>query len=150
MDEPRLRAAVVDRHVQSIQDQLRLQVVCHGPSDDPSGVGIQDKREVEPAFPGTHVSDVRDPQAIWSLRSEVALHEVRSRRGALGLRAEGGASLPSTSAAPEQRGFSHQTSYALSCAPYSERPQLEVYPRRPVGLAAICVDAGYLLRKQGV
>ncbi len=65
----------------------------------------------------------------------------------LGLRAEGGASLPSTSAAPEQRGFSHQPRNALSGAPYSERPQLEVYPRSTVGLAAICVDAGYLLRK---
>src|SRR5215213_5260570 len=82
----------------------------------------------------------------------VKLRFTRSGTGgiALGARAECGASLPSTSSAPEQACLSHQTSYALPGTSYTERPQLEVYPRSTVGFMAISVDTGYLLRKQGI
>ena len=30
--------------------------------------------EVKPAFPGSDVSDVRNPQVVWSFWGEVALH----------------------------------------------------------------------------
>jgi hypothetical protein len=49
------------------------------------GVGVEHKREVEPALSGSDVGDVRDLQTIWSLWCKVALHQVLSGRGALGL-----------------------------------------------------------------
>jgi hypothetical protein len=84
VDQASSGTAVVDSHIQSVEYQLRPEMVGHRPSDDLSRIGVQDKREVEPAFPGSHVSDVCYPKAIWSLRSEVALHEIWSRRDALG------------------------------------------------------------------
>ena len=68
----------------------------------------------------------------------------------LGPRPEGGAGFPSTATAPEQAGFSHQAGNALPGATHPKRPQLEVDPRGTVGLAAVPVDTGYLLRKQGI
>src|SRR5215212_552526 len=68
----------------------------------------------------------------------------------LGLCAEGRASLPPTPTASEQPGFSHQPRYAFSGTPNAQRSQLEVDPRRTIGLSAICVDVGYLLREHGI
>src|SRR5215204_5250557 len=68
----------------------------------------------------------------------------------LGLCAEGRASLPPTPTASEQPSLSHQPRHAFSGAPNAQRSQLEVDPRRTIGLTAICVDAGYLLREHGV
>jgi hypothetical protein len=80
--------ARVNGHVHGIEDQFRPKVVRHGPSYDPPGVSVEHEREVEPAFPASDVSDVRDPQAIRSLRGEVAFHQIRGRGSALGLRAQ--------------------------------------------------------------
>src|SRR5215211_1966444 len=150
MDQSGRWPASIDSHVHSVEYQLCSEIVCHGPADYSPGVGVQDEREVEPALPGPYIRDVCYPKAIRSLGSEVALHQVRDGWDALGARAECGASLPSTSSAPEQACLSHQTSYALPGASYSERPQLEMYPRSTVSFMAISVDTGYFLRKQGI
>src|SRR5215218_7751799 len=64
VDQASSGTAVVDSHIQSVEYQLRPEMVGHGPSDDPSGVGVQDEREVEPALPGSYVCYVRNPQTI--------------------------------------------------------------------------------------
>src|SRR5215210_775139 len=132
MDQSRRWPASVDRHVQSVENQLCLEVVRHGPAYNLSGVGVEHEGEVEPPLPSPDVSDVRHPQAVRSLGSEVALHQVRSRGSTLGVRAEGRASLPPWASASEESGFAHQTSYAFSGAPHAERFQLEVDPRSAV------------------
>ena len=108
------------------------------------------EREVEPSLPGPDVTEVRYPQAIRSFGSEVAFDQVRSGRDTLGARAHCGTSLPPWTFTPEQRGISHQPRYSLSGAPHPECSQLEVDSRSPVGFAAISVDTGYLLGKDGV
>src|SRR5829696_7268106 len=125
VDQSQSRTSVVDRHVHRVEDQPRLEVVGHGPTDHLSGVGVEDEQEVEPPLPGSHVGDVRHPEAVRSLGGEDTLHEVGSRRCALGPRSESGARPPTTSAA-EEPGFSHQPRRALPGASYSECPQLEV------------------------
>src|SRR5215208_642106 len=102
VDQSRLWPASVDRHVQCIEHELGPQVVRHGPANDLPGVGVEYEREVEPSLPGTHVRDVRDPQAVRGPGGEVALHQVRSWGSMLGLCAEGRASLPPTPTASEQ------------------------------------------------
>ena len=62
---------VVDRHVHGIHDQPCPEIVGHRPADDPTGVGVEHERKVEPALPGSHVGDVRNPQAVRSLWGEV-------------------------------------------------------------------------------
>src|SRR5215218_4009636 len=103
---------------------MGFQVVRHRPAYDLAGVGVQDEREVEPALPDPDVRNICNPQTIRSLWSEVAFHQIGGRRGALSLRAQGGASLPSTSTTSKQASFSHQTSYASPGAPYAQSSQL--------------------------
>src|ERR687897_524576 len=79
MDQSRRWTASVDRHVHRVEDQLRPEVVRHGPAYDLSGVGVEHEGEVEPPLPGPDVGDVRYPQAVRSFGSEVALHQLRSR-----------------------------------------------------------------------
>src|SRR5829696_6894802 len=92
-------------------------------------------------------------------RSPCSMHRARAQSSGcspwtwgsmLGLCAEGRASLPPTPTASEQPSLSHQPRHAFSGAPNAQRSQLEVDPRRTIGLTAICVDAGYLLREHGV
>jgi hypothetical protein len=64
VDQSRLWAASVDRHVQRIEHEPGPQVVRHGPANDLPGVGVEHEREVEPSLPGTVVRDVCDPQAV--------------------------------------------------------------------------------------
>src|SRR5215207_10963140 len=76
MDQSRRWTASVDRHVHRVEDQLRPEVVRHGPAYDLSGVGVEHEGEVEPPLPGPDVGYVRNPQPIRSFGSEVALHQV--------------------------------------------------------------------------
>src|SRR5215208_4286330 len=150
VNQPRRWPASVDGHVHSIENQFRPKVVRHGPSYDSPGVSVEHEREVEPAFPGSDVSDVRDPQAIRSLRGEVAFHQIRGRESALGLRAQSRTSLSPVTATAEYPGLPHQPRHSFPGASNTQRPQLEVNSRRPVGLSAVCVNTNDLLRKQGI
>jgi hypothetical protein len=100
------RAAVVDRHVQRVKYELRLEVVCHRAAYDLPGVGVPDECKVEPAFPRSHISDVRDPEPVsgtsgMKLRfNEVSLEPVERLRSVP--LESGAAGFPPTAAAPEQ------------------------------------------------
>ena len=85
VDQSRLWPAGVDSHVEGIEHDLGSQVVRHRPADDPSGVGVQDEREVEPALPGPDVRDVCDPKTIRSPWGEVAPHKIGCRWCTLGM-----------------------------------------------------------------
>ena len=47
-----------------------------GPSDDPSGVQVEDDSEVQPSLQRRDEGDITDPDGIWAWRMKVALEEV--------------------------------------------------------------------------
>jgi hypothetical protein len=51
-------------------------------------------------------------------------------------------SSPPAASAAKQPSFTQEPRHAFSGAPHAKRSQLEVDPRRPVGLAAVHVDTG--------
>lgn len=51
-------------------------VVGDRPADDPSGVGVLNGDEVEPAFPGAQVGDVSHPQQVRGCRPELPVDEI--------------------------------------------------------------------------
>ncbi len=79
MHQPRSRAAVVDRHVQGVHDQLRPQVVGHRPAHHFAGVGVEHEGQVESALPAPRVRDIRHPEAVGRRRGKVAFDEVGCR-----------------------------------------------------------------------
>src|SRR5687768_7989646 len=56
-------------------------MIGHRPADDAPTVDVKHHRQMEEARPGRDRGDVGDPQAIRRGGSELALHEVGSRRG---------------------------------------------------------------------
>ena len=62
------RLAMSKRHAPGREDQLGVDVLVHGPADDPTAVDIHDAGQVEPALLGGDVGDVPDPDLIGSAR----------------------------------------------------------------------------------
>jgi hypothetical protein len=102
VDQPGSGFALVHGHAEGVEDQLAAQVIGHGPSDDPSGAGIDDHGEVEESLPGAQVGDVGDPQLVGARGGEVPLEQVRCHRAGgesasfLAVPAPVNASIPAT------------------------------------------------------
>ncbi len=60
-----------DRHAQGIHDQFPGHPVTQGPTYDLTGKKIQDHRQIQPAFMGPDVSDVRNIHPVRSLHCEL-------------------------------------------------------------------------------
>lgn len=56
--------ALVDRHVEGVDDQLGILDGVDGPTDDPAAVGIHYAAAVNLAFPRGMFRDVADPEFI--------------------------------------------------------------------------------------
>jgi hypothetical protein len=76
VNQPWLWPAAVHGHLQRVGDELGAHVLGHRPADDHSAVGVLDGCEVEPAFPGSEVGDVGDPQHVRSVGPERPFDEV--------------------------------------------------------------------------
>jgi hypothetical protein len=56
--------ALVDRHVEGVDDQLGILDGVDGPTDDPAAAGIHHAAAVNLAFPRGMFRDVADPEFI--------------------------------------------------------------------------------------
>ena len=71
-----LGTALLEGHVESVQDQAGAQVVGHGPPDDAPAEGIEHDGQVEEPGPGRDVGNVGDPQPVGCIRGEVPADQV--------------------------------------------------------------------------
>ena len=46
---------------QSVQDEAGMRRPAHPPADDPAGIGVDDKGDIDEAGPGRDVGEVGDP-----------------------------------------------------------------------------------------
>jgi len=136
MDDP-LRTPVAQRHLQGIQDQLRSEIVGHGPADHPAAEDIEHNGQEQEPCPGGNIRDIGHPELIRTFGREVPLNQIRS-----GLRpgAANGRTDSLAPAYPHEPGFSHQSGYPLAADCNPLLAQLYMNPRRPVGAAAFLVD----------
>ena len=58
MQQARRRLANGDGHLQSVNDQLPVQAITHGPAHNAPGVKVQDHCQIEPPLCGRHISDI--------------------------------------------------------------------------------------------
>ena len=129
MDEPGTGAALPQRHVECIQDQLAAQMIGHRPADDPPAEGVEHGGEVAKALPGRQVGDVRHPELVGGVRREGTVHQIIGERG-LGVPLRGARPAPTTDA--HQPGSAHQAGHPFAPAAHLVGiGQLGVHPRLP-------------------
>lgn len=58
VQQTRGRLASGEGHLQSVNDQLTMPAVTHGPADNPSGEKVQHHGQIEPALSGWDISDI--------------------------------------------------------------------------------------------
>src|SRR3954451_13552258 len=125
-DQPRLRAALGERHLQRIADELGAHVIGHAPAHDPAAVEVLDADEVEPALPGSEVGDVGDPDPVGRLGGEGAIDEVLADPNA------GDADRGAPAPAPDQTrdvGLAHQALHAQpATVPRPLAGAIQAYP----------------------
>ena len=71
--------ALCNGHLQSVQNQLRTQMIGHGPADDPAAESVKHDAEVEEARTSRHVGDIRYPETVRGSGGKVTVDQVGSR-----------------------------------------------------------------------
>lgn len=69
-----------DSHTKGTECQRGLKGGLDGPSDDTTGVEIEDRAEIHPALKGMDVADVGDPGLVRLIGLEVAVKMVWADR----------------------------------------------------------------------
>src|SRR5271163_276829 len=52
---------IMESLFQSVQDEAGMRRPAHPPADDPAGIGVDDKGDIDEAGPGRDVGEVGDP-----------------------------------------------------------------------------------------
>lgn len=132
-----LGMALLDSHLQSLQDQLRAQVSGHGPADDPAAPGVEHDGQIQEPSPGWDVGNVSYPEFIRAAGREVTLDQIGGRSSpSLSL---GGARRFATADTP-QIGGAHQARHAFASHMPALFCQFGVDTRSTIGAFRPLVD----------
>jgi hypothetical protein len=71
-----LRASLLQGLLEGVQDEAGVGGAADAPADDPPGVGVDHKGDVDEARPGGDVGEIRQPQPVGRRRVELAVHMV--------------------------------------------------------------------------
>jgi len=138
------RRSLGNCHVQRCCDQRCSQVRSHRPTDDLATPHIEDDGQIEEPHPRRDICDVRNPQLVRLVGSELAIDQIGSRpRRSVAPRGHG--RFSPTHAC--QSGFLHQASDPLPSDVRSFIFQLSVNTRRSIRLARKVMDRSYPLLK---
>jgi hypothetical protein len=66
MHDPMIRSTSFERHHERIGDELTIRRGAHRPADHATRPQVDDTREMQPAFAGAELGDVRRPHLIRS------------------------------------------------------------------------------------
>lgn len=70
----------VQRLLQGIQDEVRGHRWTHAPTHDAPGKDIHDESHIQPALPSRDIGEVRDPQLIGTIGTELPVHIAQRTR----------------------------------------------------------------------
>ena len=117
----RKRLTMFDRHGEGVERQAGFQIFLHGPADDFAAVEIHDAGEIEPAFPGSNVGNVTDPDLING-RGSRPPGEAIGRDG-MRMVAIGGADAKAAPAASDEAVLAHEFFDAFTTAGVAARSE---------------------------
>ena len=81
-DAARCRTAILDRHVESVHDQVRILDTVDGPANDASRVRVEHATAVDLSLSRGVFRYVRAPQLVGPVAMEPAVHEIVGRHDA--------------------------------------------------------------------
>ena len=138
MKEAGRRSLPLDGYPESVDSDVRVQCLAHGPADDLAGCHVDDRGEKEPAFTGRNVGQVGEPHLIRPSRYEALPEPVRGNgkrvpavRRAHAARQSGQSPKP---------GPSHEPCDAMASDTPSVCAQHGMNARRSVGPRTVGVD----------
>ena len=65
-------------HQQGVDDQIGARIIFHAPANDLPGEQVQDNRQIQPAFVGADICEIRDPRLVLALNLELTIQRVWS------------------------------------------------------------------------
>lgn len=117
--------ALLDCHLERIDDKFGAQVIGHRPADHSTTVRVEDHRKVGVTCRGGYVGDVSHPQLVESVRFEVPIDEIRC--GTVGIFSCRGRRRLAPAHTLEA-GFTHKPGDALSADTFTEGLEFSVDP----------------------
>ncbi len=134
-------AAMLQRHVQGCDNEVRAQMPFHRPAHHAPTACVKDHGEEEKPLPGRHVGDVRDPHLVGSQGAKGPADEVRSA-GTCGIPSRRDESPPVTADHATQ---THETGHALARATDAQRAQFRMDAGRAIRRPTCHVNGHNLL-----
>ena len=148
MHQPGRRLALGQGHVQRRQRQRRGQGRVEGPAHAAACATIQDSGDIEPAFVGRHIGDVRHPDGV-RLQRRSAMSQQVGRDGQIMVAIGQAHGLEAPPLLVRQTHLPHQTANALPPAAMPPLPQPAQHARAAIFAATFPVrrhDQGRKLR----
>ena len=71
------RPSVMKRLFEGVEDKVRMRCPAGPPTDDPSGIGVDDEGDIDEAGPGRDIGKIREPQTVWSGSMELSVHVIQ-------------------------------------------------------------------------
>jgi hypothetical protein len=134
VDNDAFGLAVLDRHPERVDDQVRRGRRVDRPAHHSTREGVEDHGAVHLALAGGVLGDVGQPQAVGFGPGEVAIHEILSRWAVGDLAVLWSAGQPS-----ETEPAHHQLDRAAGHAHVASEDELGVDTACPIGLAGVGV-----------
>src|SRR5271155_3273773 len=75
--------SVMERLLESVQDEARMRCPAGSPADDPPRVGVDDEGDIDEAGPGRHMGKIGQPQTVWRGSVELSVHMIHRTGGRL-------------------------------------------------------------------
>jgi len=130
-----LRSTGRERHIESVEHQLRGKARRHRPAHDAAAAGIEHDRQIEEAGPGRDVRDVGHPQLVRALRREVARYQVGCLAAAVAPRGDG----ELAAAHPGKSGLAHQPGDALAADANARSREVDLDAGGTIGAVRGCM-----------
>lgn len=142
MHAPIGRVSPGQGHLQCLVCELGRDARAHRPAHYAARPYVHHERQVQPALPGLHASDVGEPRHVGAVRLEPAPRQVRRRFAPRGpLRARGPFGARARDAAPS--ALAHDAGHALARRARPERPQPHERLGRAVDIPHLGSGLGY-------
>jgi hypothetical protein len=120
--------------MQRRQHEAGLERRIGGPPHEPSGIQVENDRQITPAVAGRERRNIGSPHTIRRLHRKLACEGMANNRG--GVTAVGRDPKPSTPASDQLRS-AHQTPHAFVADPHASRPYRAQQPQPAIRLTTV-------------